>query len=99
GVAGSVVFFVAVVFAGENVSRTRYLLPAMVFGAILAGRFTGALIGGVLDRARGRRIRPAASWRAMQAAAVAATVVLVAGYASETVASARTRNPPNPAVA
>ena len=99
GFVGSVVFFVMVVFPGENVSRARYLLPATVFGAILAGRLAGALIGSVLDGVSERATSHMWTSRVSRAVAAALVVVLVAGYAAETGASARSENPPNPAVA
>jgi len=99
GFVGSVAFFVIVVFPGENVSRARYLLPAMVFGAVLAGRLAGAVIGAVLDRVSGRATRGA--WRSgvMRAIGTAVAVVIVAGYLAETGASVRTKVSPNPAIA
>lgn len=99
GFFGSVAFFVIVVFPGENVSRIRYLLPAMVFAAILAGRLAGVLIGPVLDRATDRATTHAQAPRAVRALALGVAVVLVAGYAAETGASTRTQNPPNREIA
>ena len=99
GCVGSVMFYVAVVFPGENVSRTRYLLPAMVFGAVLAGRLAGALVGGAIERAAGRWSAPAPVRNAARGVAAAVALVLVAGYVAGSVAPVRTRNPPNPAIA
>ena len=98
GFVGSVSFFVGVVFPGENVSRTRYLLPAMVFAAILAGRFASRVVGDVFDGVGARRAGLRAE-RGMRTVAVAVALVLLAGYGAETVASTRTTNPPNPAIA
>ncbi len=97
GFLGSVAFYAAVVFPGENVSRTRYLLPAMVYAAILAGRFAGALAGIVAERASDAG--NARVGRTARTVAVAVALVLAAGYGTETVASVRTTNPPNPALA
>jgi len=81
------------------VSRTRYLLPAMVFAAVLAGRLAGAVIAAVLGRVSDRVTGRACTPRVVRAVAVAVAVVLVAGCVAETGASVRTKVPPNPAIA
>ena len=98
GFLGSVSFYVMVVSPGENISRTRYLVPAMVFGAILAGRLAGWLVRVVVAHAAAQTI-PGWTRHAVRGGAIGAALLVAVAYVAATTSFARTRNPPNPAIA
>lgn len=95
---GSIAVYVVVIFPGENVSRTRYLLPAMVCGAILGGRFASRHLGRMLDRSLATRNQRRRRLLPIGVLATAVLVLVGAGNVAGSIASARTTTLPTPPV-